>query len=310
MIELIRGSLESGFGLRELRIDEKGTGQASTSRYVVTKGDQKWIAKHYGHYFSERLGWVEFECRLLHHLGNAGLAVAHNVETVDGEPFLIVDGTPLVLYRWAEGGTQWPASVENAFALGAALAEMHRSADDLPLVGNERVYGIEALIDHPLELIGEFTDAEAFGRLAELGDALRKIVSKVPTDSPCFGPIHGDIHQGNCHFVEGGQLTVFDFALAGVGYRTYDLTGFLWPMRDETIEDPAMRECCVAFLEGYESVRPLHPAEKDAIPAFVQIRSLWESGDWIEAGAGREQPDELRKIASYLIQQFENVSSN
>ena len=77
-------------------------------------------------------------------------------------------------------------------------------------------------------------------------------------------------------------------------------------MRDRTIEDPAMAACCQAFLIGYESVRELLPAERSAIGAFVHVRTLWESGDWLDTGTGSQSPEQAAKMAPHLVRQFES----
>ena len=80
-------------------------------------------------------------------------------------------------------------------------------------------------------------------------------------------------------------------------------------MRDQTIEDPKMADCCQAFLIGYESVRPLAESERLAIPAFVQVRTLWESGDWLDTGTGRDDPDQAAKIVPYIVNQLDRWKS-
>jgi len=297
--------LQTEFGIGPVEVQDSGTGQATTRRYVLRSPDGKWIAKHYGEYFRDKVEWVRFECELLTLLAAQGQSVARNVATISGDPFTLVDGTPLVVYEWAEGGIEWPASSQNSGALGAALARMHLASEGLSLSGTERIYDVDRLIDRPLALLKPYSDPNAHKRLASLSEKIKTAIGAIPTVTPFFGPIHGDIHQGNCHFQEDGRLAIFDFALSGVGYRAYDLTGFLWPMRDATIEDPAMRVCCEAFLVGYESVRELASAERAAISAFVQVRSLWESGDWVDAGSGRDQPEEVAKAAPYLVRQMD-----
>ncbi len=263
------------------------------------------MVKHYGDFFRSRLDWVRFEARLLNHLAEHHVPVARSLLTISGDPFLPIDGTPLMVYEWAEGGVEWPSPSEKAYSLGAAIAQVHLVSSSISTDGTERTYGIDALIDAPLRLLHPYCDDPAlFSKLEKQCAGFKEIVAQLPNGGDTFGPIHGDIHQGNCHFRSDGELTVIDFSLAGVGYRTYDLTGFLWPMRDQTIQYPAMRACCDSFLSGYASVRPLSEIEIQSIPVFVQLRSLWESGDWIDAGTGREHEAEVRKMVPYLVNQF------
>ena len=259
-----------------------------------------------GPYYAEKRAWVEFEVRLLKHLKQHHLPVAAAVASRDGEEILLLEDRPFVVYEWAEGGIEWPASEANAAELGRALAKMHLASDDFPLTGDERRYDIDRLVHSPVRLLLPYIQEqpELTTRLLTIADRLAEIVANVETFAPAFGPIHGDLHQGNCFFNDGG-LVVFDFSLAGVGYRTYDLTGFLWPMRDDTVKDPAMKICCDAFLRGYAEVRPLTEAETLAIPAFVQIRSLWELGDWVECGTGATVPHHVTNGIISMVNQLE-----
>jgi len=298
----IGAALAGGFGFADVRVEDGGLGQGLTRRFGVTADGRRYVAKHLG----AAVGRPEFECSLLQFLGSAGIPVACNVPSVLGEPFVELDGRALVLYEWAEGGVAWPASPELASALGMAIARVHLVSNSLPISSGATVYDLDRLIYRPLRLLEPFSpDVGVFRRLMELAEEIAKYVEKVPMSADCFGPIHGDIHQGNCHFTERGDLTLIDFSLCGLGYRAYDFTGFLWPMRDRTIEDPAMAASCGSFLSGYESVRPLDEAERAAIPAFVHVRTLWESGDWIDTGTGAQNPSEVAKMAPYMVRQFE-----
>jgi Ser/Thr protein kinase RdoA (MazF antagonist) len=299
--------VSSRFGIEFESIEPIGQGQAQNAVYRVTTADgTKYAAKHYGSYYRDRLPWVEFEVRFVDHLVARHLPAATVIRTTDNGPFALVDRRPFLMFAWAEGGVEWPASAENAHRLGAALAELHLASDDLPLTGEERHYDAERLIDLPLELLRPFLAdrPDLVERLEQWAARLHAAVAQVSTDSPAYGPIHGDIHQGNCYFTESG-LTLFDFALSGVGHRVYDLTGFLWPMRDRTINDEGMRVCCDAFLAGYDATRPLSVAEKAAIHTFVQLRTWWELGDWIDAGTGRQQSEHIIGGVEGLLSQLD-----
>jgi len=309
-MEAITQCIERNFGVQGIEIEDLGTGQGQIGRYKVRCGPLGYIAKHLRPRNETELSWVGFECRFVSHLGRAGLPIAEPLRTVDEKQYAVFEDRPLLLYPWVEGCIEWPTSEGNAERLGAALAGMHNESKGLDHLPGVRTYDVDRLVDRPMRLLQQFLHpaSDEFTRLRELTDALKERVRAVRLDADTFGPIHGDIHQGNCIFSSTGGLVVFDFALCGIGYRVYDLTGYLWPMRDATIDDPRMRECCSAFLRGYRGVRYLTPEEEEAIPAFVQIRSLWETGDWVDTGTGREQSDEVRKSISYLVKQFASAN--
>ena len=299
----VAAALASNFGFAKVEVDDAGVGQGQTRRLRVTADGKKYMAKHLGPSAHD----PKFECSLLQFLKTASIPVASNVASVQREPFVVLDGRALVLYEWAEGGVAWPAPPALAASTGRAIAQMHLASDSLSVDPIAQMYDLDRLIHRPLRLLEPFSpDKAMFRRLVDLAGELTNLIEQVATSDHAFGPIHGDIHQGNCHFTDNGDLTLIDFSLSGVGYRAYDLTGFLWPMRDRTIEDPAMAACSQAFLAGYESVRQLDAAEQAAIPAFVHARTLWESGDWIDTGTGAQNPEEAAKMAPYIVQQLES----
>lgn len=295
-------AIEQVFGLRSVTIESIGVGQGQTARYKILADGRQFIGKHFGPAY--RLEWVHFEFSLLSRLAKGGMPVASAIATKDLSPFALVDGRPLLLCNWVEGSLEWPTTPETAERLGRAFAEMHLVSNDLECDVAARVYDVDRLVDRPLRLLEPFSvDKGQFEALVEAVKPLREKIAAVPHDAGTFGPIHGDLHQGNCVFTEEG-LAVFDFALCGVGYRAYDLTGYLWPMRDGKIDDPDMAACCEGFLRGYRSERPLTREEEAAIPAFVQVRTLWETGDWVDTGTGREQPEDVPKAIAYMIDHF------
>jgi Ser/Thr protein kinase RdoA (MazF antagonist) len=83
----------------------------------------------------------------------------------------------------------------------------------------------------------------------------------------------------------------------------YDLSGFLWPLRDDTIRDPAILAACHAFLDGYRSVRALLPEEEKAITASVKARDFWETGCWLEFGENLDK-EAVRRGLHSLADQF------
>ncbi len=306
MDDSIATAIERNFGFDVIECEDCGLGQGQTRRFKVKAKGDRYVAKLLGHAATDQ----RFECSLLQFLGESGIPVAKNIPTSSGEPFAHFEGRTLVLYEWADGGVSWPAPPNLASALGSAIGRMHLASDSFDSTSSAPVYDLDRLIHRPLRLMEPFSpDKPLFRRLVEHFGEVAALVEQVPTSSPCFGPIHGDIHQGNCHFTESGDLTLIDFSLCGTGYRAYDLTGFLWPMRDQTIEDPKMADCCQAFLIGYESVRPLAESERLAIPAFVQVRTLWESGDWLDTGTGRDDPDQAAKIVPYIVNQLDRWKS-
>ena len=81
------------------------------------------------------------------------------------------------------------------------------------------------------------------------------------------------------------------------------LSGFLWPLRDDTIHRSEIRAACVAFLEGYRTVRPLLPEEDTAVAASVKARDFWETGCWLKFGVNLDRHIDRTSLHS-LANQF------
>ena len=72
-------------------------------------------------------------------------------------------------------------------------------------------------------------DAAAWQTLQQTAHLAQTLLEKIPSAGGSFGSIHGDLHQGNCHFHSTeaeDRPQFFDFSNAGIGWRVYDLSGF------------------------------------------------------------------------------------
>ena len=64
----------------------------------------------------------------------------------------------------------------------------------------------------------------------------------------------------------------------GYGWRTYDLTVFLWNAFGERRPKRWRESRWRAFLRGYREVRPLPEDLDEALPLFLVARQLWLAG--------------------------------
>ncbi len=268
-------------------------GQAGSRTYLVETGGGRSILRVYGPTWVSREDHIRFELEFLMHLRQGGVPVSHPMPRLDGGTLGSVvtprGPRPCVLFTFAEGRPLWPLGISESYRSGAALANLHHAGNDFRSDWDHAVYDTAGVVDVPVGRMMPFLGGHADRLYLErLADHIREKLGRIPSGPDEFGVIHGDIHQGNCHFTEEGRVTLFDFSLCGVGWRGFDLTGFLWPLRDGTAEDEAIKGSCDAYLAGYQSRRFLSPAEIEAIPAFVKARDLWETGDWIRLASETE----------------------
>ena len=308
--------LRDSHGLSGCVLAEIRTGGDGNRTVRVTAGDALYVARTYGEAARRDPDWIRYELELLEHLHRGGISVARPVRSLGGflaTPLPGESGAPTALFTFAAGGVEWPTAPPRARALGASFARLHRIADDFRSPAAPRRFDAERLIDGPLTRMRPWlnetdpADRDAWETLLRVGGDVKARLEAIPSEGGAIGPIHGDLHQGNCHFEVAAapgddRLTFFDFSNAGIGWRVYDLSGFLWPLRDDAIEAPAVRACCDAFFEGYRSVRPLLPAEERAIGASVKARDYWETGAWLETLP--DDPAVVRRGLRSLAEQF------
>jgi Ser/Thr protein kinase RdoA (MazF antagonist) len=294
----LRRLLEDAYGFAAPEITLIRRGGDGNQTYKVIANETPFIARIYGEPARQHPDWALYELELLVHLAKGGISVAAPVAGRDGTwmQMLPLSGSPpapTALFTFADGGVEWPTAPQRAHLLGASFAQLHRVAQCLPAPSDHRAFDVERLLDAPLRRMRMYltdsdpADIAAWQTLTETATRAAALFAAIPDAGGAIGPIHGDLHQGNCHFNpagNGNQLTFFDFSNTGIGWRVYDLSGFLWPLRDDTIRDPAIKAACDAFLDGYRNVRPLLPEEESAIIASVKARDFWETGCWLEFG--------------------------
>ncbi len=196
--------------------------------------------------------------------------------------------------------------------LGRALAAMHLSVADFPM------HRANALSLPGWEKMVEFAAGRADEIFVGLGAILQKEIAHLkaywPTDLP-KGIIHADLFPDNVFF-DGPRLCgLIDFYFACDDLLVYDLAVCLnaWCFeRDASFNITKAR----ALINGYEEVRPLSAAEKEALPLLSRGSALrfllTRLHDWLH-----QVPDALVKPKDpleYLIklqfhQGVQNVSA-
>jgi Ser/Thr protein kinase RdoA (MazF antagonist) len=251
--------------------------------YEVSCPDQTFIVRIY------RAAWrsiseVRAEMEALAWLKAQQLPIAAPLTSIDGQTVQVFHTTEgercLVAFEYIEGQAL-TLDVAQAAAYGRQLAQLHRVTDAFDFEHPRFRLDAEHLIHEPLR---QLTRAFAHHR-AELAfiqaraQAASEAMQALSQTRPLYGFCHGD-HFGNVLQQEDHRLVMIDFDCCGLGYRVYDVVQFYWALK---LRMPAWRERFIdsdtalwqAFLQGYHSVRQLHEAEWQALPAMLLIRALW-----------------------------------
>lgn len=209
------------------------------------------------------------------HLADKGFPAARPVRTHDGGWVGELNGKAAAVVGWLQGAWIRDLSLKNQRAGGATLARLHLAMQDFPGTRLNPVGPVQwrELAD------ASATEAKGEDRaiLDKVESALARLGSPWPdrpdADEPPQGAIHADYFPDNVLF-DGDEVSgVIDFYFGCTGPLAYDLAIALsaWGFDAEGRELPGAVQ---AFRDGYESVRPLTPAEAEALPRLGEFAAI------------------------------------
>ena len=247
--------------------------------YLVATAARHYMLRVYspGKYWAQGPGDFRFELELLRHLHAHDVPVSYAIERRDGDllgPIHAPEGERYVaLFSYAPGTIVEQMDQLQSRLFGETVARLHLAADAFS-TGHPRYHlDLHMLLEQPMGLIRQSMGAsrpDALSFLERTARQLKEQVQRLSRDGGAYGIIHADLHGRNNHITLDNRLTLFDFDHCGFGWRAYDLAVFVGGQALEIRE---------AFVEGYQSVRRLSDAELAAIPTFVKIRPIWDTGD-------------------------------
>lgn len=203
-------------------------------------------------------------------LADAGLPTARPVRNRSGDWLGELNGRSAVIVEWLSGDWLREPSPAQVHAAGAMLARMHRAAADYPSRHDNPVgpAAWRALADR-IATRAAGRDRTMLDRveaaLAALGDPFAEGLP--------VGAIHADYFPDNVLFEGDAVSGVIDFYFACTEPLAYDLAIALsaWGFDGS---GRALPDILTVFREGYEAVRPLTPAEAEAMPRLGRAAAL------------------------------------
>ncbi len=230
---------------------------------------------------------LPFFLGLMEHLARSGVQCPVPLKGRDGEALRTLCGRPAAIISFLKG--MWPRriSVDHCAPLGAALAGLHQAgmsygmkrANSLSVAGWRDLYA--RIVPDAIEGV-----EKGLGRL--INDDLEIFANKWPTNLPS-GVIHADLFPDNVFFLDGKCSGLIDFYFACNDFLAYDIAICLNAWCFE--QDGAFNITKASrLLAGYESVRPLTQAEKDAMPILARGAAmrflLTRLYDWVNTPPG------------------------
>lgn len=244
---------------------------------------------------------LPFFLGLMEHLSARGVTCPLPVRDSSGQVLNELAGRHAALITFLEG--VWPKrpKVEHCLELGEALARMHIAGESFPLKRANAlgVAGWQPLFDKFSARCEEICS----GLHDLITSELRFLELSWPRDLP-QGIIHADLFPDNVFFVDDRLSGIIDFYFACNDALAYDIAVCLnaWCFNSKSEFEAAKGN---ALLNGYESVRPLSAAERDAMPILARGAAmrflLTRSYDWLntpkDALVARKDPaDYVRRL--------------
>ncbi|MFC5372406.1 homoserine kinase [Brevundimonas faecalis] len=207
---------------------------------------------------------------LARHLAAHGFPTPAPVLDSEGEMIGALNGRAAAVVNWAAGAWKREPTDKEQYRAGQVLALLHLDAAGYAGQRKNPV-GPEAW-----NALAERCDPAARGVDRKMLDQIQALLPRLaePWSDPALphGPIHADYFPDNVLFAENehGKCDiggVIDFYFACVDVLAYDLAIALSAWGFDA-EGRPMPSALRAFQKGYESVRPLTPAETAALPGL------------------------------------------
>ncbi|MBL8581512.1 MAG: homoserine kinase [Rhizobiaceae bacterium] len=215
-------------------------------------------------------GDLPFFLGLMEHLARKGISCPLPVHRRDGEVIGTVAGRRAALITFLEGAWMRRPTVSHCREVGKALAGLHLAGADFPL------HRPNALAFEGWRKLWEGSRARAHevepGLAEEVDSDFVDLAAAWPGHLPA-GVIHADLFPDNVFFLGEELSGLIDFYFACNDLYAYDLATCLnaWCFEKDNAFNLTKG---TALLAGYQSVRPLSQAEKDALPVLARGSAL------------------------------------
>jgi homoserine kinase type II len=222
--------------------------------------------------YEERVdaGDLPFFIGLMEHLAGRGLICPLPVKDKDGQAVGQLAGRPAAIVTFLDGISVRRPNTTHCAEVGRGLALLHQAGADFSM---ERVNSLAVPGWRPLaEQAGAAADTVSPGLGRRVMAEIEAHERSWPQDLP-RGVIHADLFPNNVFFIKDRLSGLIDFYFACTDAFAYDLAICLnsWCFEADASFNLTKGQ---ALLAGYESVRPLTPAEVAALPQLCRGSAL------------------------------------
>ncbi len=244
---------------------------------------------------------LPFFLGLMEHLAKAGLNCPTPVRDAKGRVLRRLAGKPAALITFLEGVWIRRPQPRHCGAVGQAMAHLHLAGRSF---GLHRANALGLADWRPLfERFRPRAEEIGPGLSAAIAQELDDLEANWPADL-AQGIIHADLFPDNVFFLGDELSGLIDFYFACNDALAYDIAVTLnaWCFETDHSFNVTKGQ---ALLKGYQSVRPLDPAECRALPLLARGAALrfllTRAYDWLNTPSGavvsRKDPHEyLRRL--------------
>ena len=229
--------------------------ETGRGRFILTLYERR-VAEADLPYFLDLMRW----------LAERGFPCPTPMPDRDGHMLKTVRGRPAALVTFLTGVSVSHPSAVHCREAGCGLARMHLAGRDFP--------GVRANTLGPASWPTLFAGLEAraetlrVGLSAQVATDLDALAAAWPAGLEA-GAIHADLFPDNVFFAGGRFAAAIDFYFACTDALAYDLAVCLnaWAFTADGEPEPQRAR---AMIEGYETLRPLSPQERQALPVLAR----------------------------------------
>ena len=274
---------------RVLNLRGIGAGIENTNYFLSTERGEFVLT------LFERLSFEQlpFYLQLMKHLASRGLAVPDPQADAAGDILFEVQGKPAAVVNKLRGGHQLAPDLHHCQQVGAELARMHLAGQDFPLQ-QANLRGLAWWNETVPVILPYLAPEQAELLSSELAYQQQLAASAGYAELP-RGPIHADLFRDNVMFEPLPQAVglstlpgrerlsgFFDFYFAGVDSWLFDLAVCLNDWCIDLASGRLDEARALAFVQAYETVRPLSGTEHRLLPGLLRAAALrfWISRLW------------------------------
>ena len=223
----------------------------------------------------QSLEQTEAEALFVVALAAAGIPVVKPVPRNQGRFAYQVSASegirPMLLFEQAP--PPLPSQLDKALLsqMGEKVALMHAAADEF-----DTDFGIpemqhESFLEEQVYYTSRFLSEQDRAYLCDVSKRLGHVLQQLSETSD-FGLCHADLVMSNLRLTTEGIITLFDFGNVSKTWRVLELAIVYWSLGHR------YRDCrehvWKAFLQGYESIRPLPEAFSEHVAVMLVLRQI------------------------------------